>query len=329
MKRYCFACGKDVEAQPVQRRVTRKIDGVEIAYEEKVLLCPVCGNEIYDAGFSDANVQTANTLYRQEMGLVTVAEIKALCAKFKIGEKPLAQLLGWGEVTLVRYCKGAMPSKQYSDVLKSLENPFMMLKLFKANGDRLTGAARKKLGASIEREISVRTNKLLAVANYILSKVDEASGDFMTPLKLQKMVCLAQGWALGLLNRPLFEQEIEAWPHGPVVYDLYEFYKDFKFNPIPALSDCDTSVFTMEELAVLTMVNDVFGVYNATFLENLTHKEKPWQAARGELKVAAPCHTRIAKDKLLVYYQRVMQKFGITTAGEAKKIEKYVLSLGV
>lgn len=329
MKRYCFACGKDVEAQPVQRQVTRKIDGVEIAYEEKVLLCPDCGNEIYDAGFSDANVQTANTLYRQEIGLITVAEIKELCAKYKIGEKPLAQLLGWGEVTLVRYCKGAMPSKQYSDVLKSLDNPFMMLKLFKANGECLTGAARKKLLASIEREINLKANKLFLVANFFLSKIDEASGDFMTPLKLQKMVCLAQGWALGLLNKPLFEQEIEAWSHGPVVYDLYEFYRDFKFNPIPALNDFDTSVFTTDELAVLTMVNDVFGVYNATFLENLTHKEKPWQTARGELNVAAPGHTRITKEKLRAYYQRVMQKFEINTAGEAKKIEKYILSLGV
>lgn len=324
MRCYCYACNQEVEAQLAKRKVTRNIDGIKLTYDEQVLLCPVCGNEIYDAALSDRNIQTANELYRRSVGLITVAEIGHLFSKYNIGEKPLAQLLGWGEVTLVRYCKGAMPSKPYSDLLQSLDNPYVMLRLLKTNGSVLTSTARKKLASSIAREIGFIANKVFQVANFFLHKVNEEAGDFMTPLKLQKMVCLAQGWSLGFLGRPLFNQEIQAWQHGPVVYDLYEAYKAFKFNPIPALNSFDSSCFKDEEIAVLEMINDIFGVYNATFLENLTHKERPWQIVRKGLKDTESSQMIIAQDELRKYYQDVMKKYDIVTVKDTSKIESYL-----
>ncbi|HSX79064.1 MAG TPA: type II toxin-antitoxin system antitoxin SocA domain-containing protein, partial [Candidatus Saccharimonadia bacterium] len=55
------------------------------------------------------------------------------------------------------------------------------------------------------------------VAQYFLAKADEDAGDLMSNLKLQKLVYYAQGFALALLDKPLFPQCIEAWIHGPVV----------------------------------------------------------------------------------------------------------------
>lgn len=54
------------------------------------------------------------------------------------------------------------------------------------------------------------------VADYFLTQSnetqsnDENSGDFLSNLKLQKLVYYAQGFSLALLNRPLFNEEIEA-----------------------------------------------------------------------------------------------------------------------
>ena len=59
------------------------------------------------------------------------------------------------------------------------------------------------------------------VADYFLSLVDEDAGDSMTNLRLQKLLFYAQAWHLALTNRPLFEEDFEAWVHGPVIPSFY------------------------------------------------------------------------------------------------------------
>src|SRR5260363_307462 len=55
------------------------------------------------------------------------------------------------------------------------------------------------------------------VANYFLTLVEEEVGDALSNLKIQKLVYYAQGFHLALFSRPLFENAIEAWTHGPVI----------------------------------------------------------------------------------------------------------------
>ena len=45
----------------------------------------------------------------------------------------------------------------------------------------------------------------------------------LSNLKLQKLLYYAQGHYLGDHAKPLFEDEIEAWVHGPVVRSIYHF----------------------------------------------------------------------------------------------------------
>ena len=67
------------------------------------------------------------------------------------------------------------------------------------------------------------------VADYMLQRADEDSMR-VTHLKLQKLCYYAQGYSLALLSRPMFEEPIEAWEHGPVVRELYDTYKRFGKN---------------------------------------------------------------------------------------------------
>ncbi|MDR1297685.1 MAG: DUF4065 domain-containing protein [Deltaproteobacteria bacterium] len=53
-----------------------------------------------------------------------------------------------------------------------------------------------------------------------------------TNLKLQKLVYYAQGFNLAALGCPLFDEEPEAWDHGPVSPDPYEKYGHFRRNPV-------------------------------------------------------------------------------------------------
>ena len=46
----------------------------------------------------------------------------------------------------------------------------------------------------------------------------------ITNLKLQKLVYYSQAWFLGIYQKPLFSDKIEAWVHGPVVPALCRPY---------------------------------------------------------------------------------------------------------
>lgn len=60
--------------------------------------------------------------------------------------------------------------------------------------------------------------KALDVAKYFLFLArNREAGDTISNLKIQKMLYYAQGYSLALFNKPLFDDRIEAWKHGPVV----------------------------------------------------------------------------------------------------------------
>jgi uncharacterized phage-associated protein len=42
-------------------------------------------------------------------------------------------------------------------------------------------------------------------------------GDVISNLKLQKLLYYAQGFYLAIYGKALFEEDIVAWEHGPVV----------------------------------------------------------------------------------------------------------------
>ena len=53
------------------------------------------------------------------------------------------------------------------------------------------------------------------VAQFMISFSHE-HGDPISNLKLQKLLYYAQAWFLALQDKPLFDERIEAWAHGPV-----------------------------------------------------------------------------------------------------------------
>jgi len=100
--------------------------------------------------------------------------------------------------------------------------------------------------------------------------------------KLQKLVYYAQAWSL-VLNKKLFEEEIEAWIHGPTIRSLHLYYERVALNPIEEEIDTNIeSLYSDEDKDLLNQVWKVYGKYDADYLEYLTHQELPWQKAREE-----------------------------------------------
>jgi len=58
------------------------------------------------------------------------------------------------------------------------------------------------------------------IANVFL-ELGSRDGAHISPLKMQKLVYLANGWSLVKRGPRLVENHFEAWPYGPVVPELY------------------------------------------------------------------------------------------------------------
>ncbi len=127
---------------------------------------------------------------------------------------------------------------------------------------------------------SANTITAFDVANYILWLDDRFEGsEGITPLKLQKLVYYCQGFHLALFDETLFNDEIEAWLHGPVVADLYHHFKSAGDNIVEPPQDIDISIFTDEQIELLDEVIESYGQFSAWRLRNMTHEEMPWKNA--------------------------------------------------
>ncbi len=116
------------------------------------------------------------------------------------------------------------------------------------------------------------------VADYFLSKINEEFGDCISNLKIQKLVYFAQGFVLAITGKTLFNEDILAWQHGPVVKSLYDKYKEFGATCLPKPEHCEFSFLRCEELTeVLDEVYDTYGQFSAWKLRDLTHlPNSPW-----------------------------------------------------
>jgi len=117
------------------------------------------------------------------------------------------------------------------------------------------------------------------VANYFLSLPDEEAGDSISNLKLQKLCYYAQGFHLAFFDKPLFDDQIEAWQHGPVIRHLYHKYKEHGALGIPAIKKFDLSIYSKKVHELLDEIYKLYGQYSALRLSQFTHLEPPWKEA--------------------------------------------------
>lgn len=136
------------------------------------------------------------------------------------------------------------------------------------------------------------------IADYFIQLANE-TGSFISNLKLQKLVYYAQAWHLALYNAPLFEEEFQAWVHGPVIPTLYQKYKSFGWQPILVAA---TPTLPANISQFLKDVADEYFACDAYQLEQMTHAEDPWKWAREDLPPDAPSNAVIQKEWMKEYY---------------------------
>jgi uncharacterized phage-associated protein len=115
------------------------------------------------------------------------------------------------------------------------------------------------------------------IAHYFLTLEKKEDEPSITPLKLQKLIYYAQGFHVAIFDKPLFNEEIYAWKHGPIVDEIYHHYKKYRDEIIPSPEDEMSVVFSKEIKNLLDAVYQQYGQYSAWKLSHLTHVESPWK----------------------------------------------------
>lgn len=134
------------------------------------------------------------------------------------------------------------------------------------------------------------------VAKYILNK----NGD-MSTMKLQKLCYYSQAWSLVWDDKPLFEEEFEAWVNGPVCRELFNEHKGvFRISQRDISGDINN--LKKEQIETINIVLDHYGNKDAQWLSTLTHMEKPWRDARSGFPDGYPCGAIILKQNMADYY---------------------------
>ncbi len=113
------------------------------------------------------------------------------------------------------------------------------------------------------------------VANWFIRHANK-QGKAMSIMQVLKLVYMAHGWCLAVLDRPLIQNRIEAWKYGPVIPEIY-----FAFRPHGAYNIQPVEVYEREiDSDAEQLLQSVYVMYkdmSAAKLSSLTHmRNGPW-----------------------------------------------------
>lgn len=310
------------------RNIIANVKGKEIEFEEYYLIDPITGEELFDRNIEIENDLRLYDIYKKQMNLLTSTEIKSIRKKYQMNQKEFSLAISLGEITVHRFENGSIQTESVDSVIRLSDDPDIMYNLLVKNQscfdenaylkflnivNQLKKLKEHKIAQfNIKDIISLdfKTEKVENVTKQLIIKyntrVDKLSekyniedmcgvAEYITPLKLQKLLYYIQGLAAKIYGKPAFENDIYAWSYGPVVSDIYQMYKGR--NPIgtPSLT-CQVSDGLNK---IIDIVISSYGQIEAEKLIDLTHDEEPWMNTEKD--------NIIAFELLQQYFEKVYE----------------------
>lgn len=306
---FCEHCRKDVLYTEKDEYMSAELKGETYNYNGKMAICNECNNEIYVNEINDYNLHKLYSEFRKQHNIISLEKIIEIPERYNIGKRPLSSLLGWGEQTFSRYYDGDIPSEQYSAILQKIyENPELFLSILESNKEKLKSQStyeKSKLATQMILGIGQISNtaKIEVVVNYLLNKCED-----ITPLALQKLLYYVQGFYYAFVDGFIFEDNCEAWVHGPVFRDIYFKYREYRFDPISVSDNADDLNLSVSEKTIIDSVIKNLSCYSGKVLEAFTHTETPWLATRGDLLASVSTERKIEKKLIGDYFTEVKEK---------------------
>ena len=316
---FCPRCYEDVEFNTVEDTETIELDGAKYSYRIRKAICAICGAEAVHEQYRQEAGEAFDDAVREAHGIVSLTTVRDLPKKYNIGKRPLSTLLGWGELTYSRFMEGAIPNREYSDLIKDLyDHPESFKALLLRNGEKIKPSAKKKASRAVDLALQNQYPDAVRIYEVAERMINLAEGD-ITPMALQKLVYYTQAFSAILCDAPLFLQPPRAWAAGPVYGQLWHEYKQGIL--ISDITSRDDGPFSEDESDLIEGVYEAFGRYSGPELSKFTHSEKPWIEARQRAGALDGdwCEEQIPLERMASYFKSIAKAHGITTPNLIKR----------
>lgn len=153
----------------------------------------------------------------------------------------------------------------------------------------------------MEKMNSIKLYSSKAIANEFIRLARDKGKAPLTHMQLQKLVYFSHVIALVFYKSPLVKDGFQAWPFGPVNFELYFNLKGYGKNGIETFLDLDKYKEEIEkDSKVMKIIKDIYenmGQLDGWTLSQLTHqKGAPWSNAYEEGK------SNIINDGDIIYF---------------------------
>lgn len=116
-------------------------------------------------------------------------------------------------------------------------------------------------------------DKITSVADYIIKRYRELTGEFLDEMKLHKLLYFTQREAFAILVEPAFDGEFEGWKYGPVSREVRNNFMNGEIVvPTQPISD------SVQYIASNVIME--YGSLASWKLSELSHREISWNNAR-------------------------------------------------
>lgn len=254
--------------------------------------------------------------------IITKVEIEEILEKYQIGKKPLSLVLGWGEVTIIRYLEGRVPDQFHSKILMEIKNNYLeFARYLEKNKDLITPLAYKKAISKImELKLEEDNSLIYLISKHIIAKMEDT-----TPLALQKILYYIEGFSLALLDENILSSHPEAWVHGPVYPEIYNRFSYYSYHVIDAYEFAtyrDLEGLDEEKRQLIDAIIKCFGCYSGKILEEMTHLTRPWQKAREGLNDTDISNIKILENDMQTFFKEICCEYKISSVKDISKYSK-------
>jgi uncharacterized phage-associated protein len=112
------------------------------------------------------------------------------------------------------------------------------------------------------------------IASYLVGKATPFGLD---ALQVMKLTYIAHGFTLAVLDKPLLEDDIEAWKFGPVIRRVYSVLPAGNQRFTTLLQPIPVVQMDQRDNGIVDSVFDKYGKLSGLYLSTLTHRRgSPW-----------------------------------------------------
>jgi len=145
------------------------------------------------------------------------------------------------------------------------------------------------------------------VCDYIIVQVTEA-GENLNLLKLQKLLYYTQAWHLAFYGKTAFDGKFQAWIHGPVNRTIYDRFSRNRSLYSEITEDDVQPGFDSRKIpkplrSHIDIVLETYAKFSGSQLEEISHRETPWQSARRGYRPSQRCEVVIDESVMKDYYK--------------------------